>query len=93
MGDTAVASRDSLTIELLGADSVSVLDLLVAEHEVDMIGGSQGAFVRGIDSIANSAACAWVYSVNDSMAQVAADKYLTSDGDRIVWHFRRIGSK
>ncbi|MBU0983463.1 MAG: DUF4430 domain-containing protein, partial [candidate division Zixibacteria bacterium] len=32
----------------------------------------------------------WVYSVNDTMAQTACDKYVTSTGDRIVWHYRKM---
>ncbi len=84
-------TADSMTIELLGSDSVSVFDLLVAGHEVDHVSSGAGVFVKAIDSIANSTGHYWLYSVNDSMAQVAADKYLTSDGDRIVWHYRRAG--
>jgi hypothetical protein len=82
---------DSITIELLGADSVSVFDLLVADHIVNYLYSGTGVFVKAIDSIANSTDHYWLYSVNDSMAQVSADKYLTSDGDRVVWHYRRVG--
>jgi len=82
---------DSLTIELLGSDSVSVFDLLVADHIVNYISRGAGVFVKAIDSIANSTDHYWLYSVNDSMAQISADKYLTSDGDRVVWHYRRAG--
>jgi len=80
-----------MTIELLGADSVSVFDLLVAEHDVDYLSSGTGVFVKAIDSVANNTGYYWLYSVNDSMAQAAADKYLTSDGDRVVWHYRRAG--
>jgi hypothetical protein len=50
-----------------------------------------GAFVKGIGSIENGGGYVWTYTVNDSAAQVAADRYLTVAGDRVVWHFRRAG--
>ncbi|MCP4686083.1 MAG: DUF4430 domain-containing protein [bacterium] len=50
-----------------------------------------GAFVKAIDSVENAGGYFWLYSVNDSAGKVAADKYLTSDGDVVEWHYRSIG--
>ena len=83
--------RDSLTIRLTGSDSVSVFDLLRRSHDVDYQSSAMGVFVKAIDSISSHDHYFWVYSVNDTMARMAADKYLTSDSDRVVWHFRRVG--
>lgn len=83
--------RDSVVIELVGVDSSSVLDLLVSAHQVDYRPSLAGAFVTAIDSVENSDNCFWLYSVNDSMARVASDNYITRDGDRVKWHFRRMG--
>lgn len=88
---TQVVQRDSLVIELAGADSVTVFDLLQADHQVDFQGSAQGVFVKAIDSIPNGERVYWLYSVNDSMGQVACDKYVTKDGDRIRWHYRKMG--
>jgi hypothetical protein len=88
----AVVTRsDSVVIELAGIDSVTVLDLLVSTHQVDHRSSIAGAFVTSIDSVENSSDCFWVYSVNDTMAQVACDKYVTLNDDRVKWHFRRMG--
>jgi hypothetical protein len=82
---------DSLTITLTGADSVSVFDLLQQSHTVDYQSSAMGVFVKAIDSIYSGDNYFWVYSVNDTMAKTAADKYMTADGDTIIWHFRRVG--
>jgi len=82
---------DSLQITLTGADSVSVLALLEAAHKVDVHESAMGAFVKGIDSIENGGGYFWLYTVNDSTGKVAADKYITSDSDVVVWHYRKIG--
>lgn len=90
--DTAqtVVISDSLVIEMKGVDSLSVFDILMANHEVDYLSTAAGVFVRAIDSIEGGARLYWVYSVNDSMGETAADRYITNEGDRIKWHFRRI---
>ena len=82
---------DSLQITLTGADSTSVLALLEAGHKVDIHQSTLGAFVKGIDSVDNGGGYFWLYTVNDSTGKVAADKYITSDSDVVVWHYRKIG--
>lgn len=89
--DATAPRSDSLVIELDGIDSVTVLDLLLATHEVNHRPSVAGAFVTSIDLIENGSDWFWVYSVNDTMARVACDKYVTSNGDRVKWHFRRYG--
>ena len=81
---------DSLTIELQGGDSLTVLEVLMQTHEVDYINTAAGVFVRGIDSVDSSDRFFWLYSVNDDMPQVSADRYITRSGDVVKWHFRRI---
>ena len=83
--------RDSLTIALAGADSTTVFELLTQNYDVDYQSSAMGIFVKGIDSIYADDQYFWVYSVNDTMAQTAADRYVTSDSDRVLWHFRRLG--
>jgi hypothetical protein len=88
--ETAAQYTDSLTIELTGADSLSVFEILKENHEVDYNSSLQGVFVTAIDSIESGGGYYWVYEVNDSTAQIACDKYLTRNGDRIVWYFRKM---
>jgi len=86
---STVAMYDSLVIKLDGIDSVSVFDLLTENHRVDYISTGMGVFIKAIDSIENGSGVYWLYSVNDTTAQIAADRYITSDGDRIRWHFSK----
>ena len=88
---TQAVARDSLVIELPGADSMTVFDLLKQKHEVEFQESSMGVFVQAIDSIANSERIYWLYSVNDSMGQVACDQYVTREGDIVRWHYRKMG--
>jgi len=83
--------QDSLVIDLTGIDSSTVLALLVSSHRVDYRNTIAGAFVIAIDSVRNSSAYFWLYTVNDSMPPTACDKYVTHRGDRVRWHFRKVG--
>ena len=87
---TAPTVRDSLVIEFVGRDLVSVFDLLTADHEVDHYATAMGAFVRAIDSVENSSTACWIYTVNDSMVDLASDRYVTVDNDQVKWHYRII---
>jgi hypothetical protein len=90
--DTALppVSRDSVVIELAGKDSVSVFELLRGSHAVCFQSTIGGVFVKQIDSAKNSASAFWIYSVNDTMPKVAADRMLTRTGDRVKWHLRKM---
>jgi len=97
-GDTAQTDQtapveeftDSLAIELAGADSLSVFEILRGNHEVDYKSSLQGVFVTAIDSVAGGGGYLWIYEVNDSTATVACDKYMTRNGDKIMWYFRKM---
>lgn len=80
--------RDSVAVVLDGKDSTSVFELLQGSHQVEFTRTSMGVFVSGIDSVVNGSDHYWVYSVNDTMGMKASDKFITHDGDRVVWHFR-----
>ena len=86
---TSDNARDSLVIELEGTDSMSVFDLLLNEHDVKFKSSLQGVFVAAIDSVKTGDGYYWIYTVNDSAAQTACDKYITRNGDRIKWLFRK----
>ncbi|MFZ1684866.1 MAG: DUF4430 domain-containing protein [Candidatus Zixiibacteriota bacterium] len=89
--DISVPSgADSTVIALVGRDSVSVLDLLKESHTVNSWGTVMGTYVESIDSLKNSSTVFWIYSVNDSIPQVASDKWMTRTGDRVAWHFRKL---
>ena len=81
---------DSLVIELAGADSVTVLDLVRGSHQVAYRTTLNGAFVTAIDSVENGGGYFWVYTVNDIQVSLACDDCFTSDDDRVKWHFRKL---
>lgn len=76
-------------IELVGRDSVSVFELLQESHEVDYQESSMGVFVTGIDSVQAEDGAYWLYSINDTIAQVGCDQAVTRTGDQIVWELTK----
>ena len=82
------SSQDSLTVDLTGVDSTTVFDLLRQHHDVEYRSTVTGTFVTSIDKVTVGQGYFWVYSVNDTMATTACDKFMTSSGDRVQWHFR-----
>jgi len=80
---------DSLIITVQGVEGKSVFELTQMEHDVKYLSSISGNFVDAIDSIPGNSDYGWMYSVNDSMGQVASDKYITNDGDIIKWHYRK----
>lgn len=89
VGDSIPA--DSLTIELSGRNAVSVFNLLRSSHGVEFKSSAIGLFIQSIDSVRNSQTHFWTYTVNDTTPQVACDRCYTRAGDRVVWHYRKIG--
>jgi len=86
----AESDADSIIIELVGKDSLTVFEILKAEHEVEYKYSATGLFVLGIDSVSNGNNHFWLYSVNNRMVRSACDKFLSQDGDTIKWHYRNI---
>lgn len=86
----ALPTADSLVIELEGETGKSVFEITKVSHRVDFIESPGGVFVKGIDFLTASNSYAWIYSVNDSTAPVSSERFLTKNGDRIKWHFRKL---
>ncbi len=82
------SNKDSLVLEMISEDSISVFDLLDQKHDLEIKKSAMGAFIIAIDSIKNSEGIFWVYSVNGKMGQMASDNYFTKPGDTVRWHFQ-----
>ncbi len=80
---------DSLVITLQGVDGKSVYELTKEHHQVESVESAVGEFVHTIDSVSINSDYGWMYSVNDTMGQVASDKYITHDSDVVQWHYRK----
>lgn len=85
----AEPERPSHTI--IAQDSISALDLVVAEHDVVYTSSNMGAFVKEIDSIAGGSEGYWMYKVNDTMVPVASDKMILNPGDTLTWFLYQPG--
>ena len=84
------AASDSVVIELVGINSTTVFELLRERHQVEFKSSALGVFVTAIDSVENSSGAYWIYTVNDSVPQVACDKCMIQNGDTVKWHFRKM---
>jgi hypothetical protein len=71
-------------------DSTTVFDLTVKHYFVEYDSTTGGNFVYSINSIDEGNDYFWVYAVNDTMGQVAANNRKIGPGDRVVWHYRLI---
>jgi hypothetical protein len=80
---------DSLVITLQGVNGESVYELTKKHHQVESVESAVGRFVHTIDSVSINSNYGWMYSVNDTMGQVASDKYITHDSDVVQWHYRK----
>jgi hypothetical protein len=86
----ASEKRDSVVIEMVITDSSNLLEALEAGYSVEYMNTGAGAFITAIDSVANNGDFFWLYSVNDTMPTVAADRFTAHPGDIVRWHFRRV---
>ncbi len=82
--------RDSLFYQMAADDSTTVFDLTVKNFYVEYDKTSAGYFVFSINKINQDNDYFWVYAVNDTMGQVAANNRKIGPGDRVVWHYRLI---
>lgn len=89
VSDTASKWQDSLTIELVGSDSLTVLQILELSHSVTTSSTALGEFVTGIDSIHSGEGYFWVFTVNDTVPKIACDKMNVNKTDYIKWYFRK----
>ncbi len=82
--------RDSLFYKFAAEDSTTVFDLTVKHYYVEYDATPNGHFIFSINSIEQGNDYFWVYAVNDTMGQVAANNRKIGPSDRVVWHYRRI---
>lgn len=85
---TAAEAKNSNVVEYNGLEGKSALELLQNAAVVKYSSSEFGAFVSEINGIVNTDSEYWLYSVNGEDAAVAADKYITKDGDKVKWEFK-----
>lgn len=89
--EQAAVEAPAKSFTMIAADSISALDLVVAEHHVVYTSSSMGAFVTEIDSIAGGDNGYWMYKVNDTMVPTASDKMILQPGDTLTWFLHQPG--
>lgn len=69
---------------------VTVFDILNQTSVVTFTQYAYGKFItsiNGVENNANNNGRYWQYWVNDELAPVAADNYLLTDGDQVLWKY------
>jgi hypothetical protein len=84
------SSRDSLILVIKGRSGESVFEITRRLFYVDYVKSTSGIYIKAIDSVTSGGKYAWIYSVNDSVGQMAANEYITHDSDIIKWHYRKL---
>lgn len=82
------AKVQSKIVEYDGKEGQSVFDLLKAENDVQADTSSFGVMVKSINGLSQSDKEFWTYTVNGTMAEVGADKYVTKDADKVKWELK-----
>ena len=75
------------TIAYEGQDGKTALDLLKESHQVQADETSAGVFVNSIDETPNQSDKFWMFYVNEQLAPVGADQYITKAGEQIEWRY------
>jgi hypothetical protein len=88
--ETTTSAQSAESIKLQGVDGVSAYDLLAKDHKVGADKTDFGVFVNSIDGVSNSDSKYWIYYVNGQIGEVAADKYVTKEGDEIEWRYQTL---
>lgn len=82
------AKVQSKIVEYDGKEGRTVFDLLKAENDVQADTSSFGVMVKSINGLSQSDKEFWTYTVNGTMAEVGADKYVTKDADKVKWELK-----
>ncbi|GEM_PF-2540530 len=95
---SAMASNVGLTIDYGNSSQnvysdlsgLTVFDILNQTAGVTFIEFAYGKFVvsiNGVENNANQNGFYWQYWVNDELAPIAADNYVLSDDDQVLWKY------
>jgi len=79
----------SKVIVYAGEEGKSAYDILKSKYQLEADEtGSMGVIVKSINGLASTDKEFWLYSVNGTPAEVAADKYITRSSDEIRWEYK-----
>ena len=71
-----------------GEEGKSAYEILKSQYRVEASESSFGVMVNSINGLASTDKEFWLYSVNGHESDVAADKYTTHAGDKVVWEYK-----
>lgn len=83
---TEVAEQKTISYE--GQDGKTAYGILKENYQVEADESSLGVMVTSINGLKNSDGEYWLYSVNGRQPDVAADKYETKNGDKVLWEYK-----
>ncbi len=73
-----------------GLSGITVFDILNQSANITYTQYSDGLFIDSINGVSNNEGGSgfyWQYWVNDELAPVAADQYVLSDSDQVLWKY------
>lgn len=77
------------TVSYQGQEGKTVLELLEAGHAVETEKSDLGVLVKKIDGVGGDSGTFWLYYVDGQPAPMAADKYMTENGQQIEWRYEK----
>ncbi|PIT97484.1 hypothetical protein COT77_01185 [Candidatus Berkelbacteria bacterium CG10_big_fil_rev_8_21_14_0_10_41_12] len=80
--------EQSKTVSYDGEEGKTVYTILSEKYNVEADQSSFGVMIKSINGLASTDKEFWTYSVDGNFAEVAADKYVTHAGDKIVWEYK-----
>jgi hypothetical protein len=83
-------TQNNKQVEYSGVDGKTVFELLKSSHDVEYTKSDLGVFIISIDNLKTTDGNYWIYYVNDRMGEVAADKFLTENGQKIIWKYEKL---
>jgi len=86
-GQTEENQTDVKPITLKAEPGKTVFDLLLLEHEVNYSESGMGVFIKSIDGKKNSGGRYWIFYVNGERGNIACNKFIVSEGDKIEWRY------
>ena len=83
-----VSSAQTSVITYDGEEGRTVYDLLKSKYQVEASESSFGVMVNSINGLKATSTKFWLYSVNGTQLDVAADQYKTHNTDKVTWEYK-----
>lgn len=89
---TTTSGEQLASVQFTAVPGVSVLDQLIDYNEtVEVVQSDMGTYIDSINGLVGGTdGKYWSFYVDDEMAKVGAQQYITSGGEVITWKFQKL---